>query len=184
MKTKVIGSMLAVVLLASGGLVWAESGHDHGAHDHGAQETSTPSHHEGSHGASEPEGHAGASEPEGLAGAWTALWSARDGIAADVEAGRLETIHEKAEPIPALAQALLRESGDLEPVKRARVESAVGQIPKVADGLHDAADAGDADRTRRGLERLDVLLQLIRAQYPAGALPAAPDHDGDAARSG
>ncbi len=130
------------------------------------------SHHEGtSH---------GASEPEGLAGAWTALWSARDGIAADVEAGRLETIHDKVEPIPALAQALLRESGDLEPAKRARVESAVGQIPKVADGLHEAADAGDADRTRRELKRLDGLLQLIRGQYPAGALPTAPGHHGDA----
>lgn len=46
----------------------------------------------------------------------------------------------------------------------------------MADALHEAADRGDADRTRKELSRLDPLLALIRAQYPAGALDGEKHH--------
>jgi len=144
--------------------------------------------HEGKeHGASHGEAHGGATaHPASLSSAWAAVKAARDGIAADVESGALKTIHAKAEPLPRLVEALLEQSGDLEAGKRARVEGAAQQVIRVADALHVAADKGDAERTRKELSRLDSLLQLIRAQYPAGALEAgghgheghssAPDH--------
>ncbi len=154
----------AVALLFMGSVALADEGHGQRDQGHG--------------------GHAGdATETEGLAGAWAALEAARDAIAADVEAGRLETIHEKSEPVPGLANALLEHSDGLDPAKRKRVAGAVRQLPKVADALHDAADGGDLDGTRRQLKRLDGLLELIRAQYPSGALPPRPVHHEGASRS-
>ena len=79
-------------------------------------------------------------------------------------------VHEKAESLPKLVAALLEQSSDLAASKRARVEGAVKQVARVADALHAAADRGDAARTRKELARLDVMLELIRAQYPAGSL--------------
>ncbi len=111
-------------------------------------------------------------QPTILAGAWTALMAARDAIAGDVESGALGDVHAKAEPLPKLVAALLEQSGDLDAGKRARVEGAAKQVTRVADVLHVAADRGDADRTRVELARLDGLLELIRAQYPVGALEA------------
>ncbi len=118
--------------------------------------------HEG-HGASTP-------QPAGLAGAWTALMEARDAIAADVENGALGDVHAKAESLPKLVAAVLEQSGDLDARKRWRVEGAARQVMRVADALHEAADRGDAARTRKELTRLDGLLELIRAQYPAGVV--------------
>ncbi|MEN8181161.1 MAG: cupredoxin domain-containing protein [Myxococcota bacterium] len=132
-----------------------ESDDGHGQHKHGLGEEAS-------------------AEPEGLASAWSALESARDAVAADVGAETLQTIHGKVEPVPQLAETLLEYSADLDAAKRARVESAIRQLPNVAGALHEAADAGDLERTRRELKRLDGLLQLIRAQYPEEALAAPP----------
>jgi plastocyanin len=133
-------------------------------------------HHE--HG--EHAGHGGAPVPMAaapdLASAWAELRGLRDAIAGDVEAGRLSEIHAKSERLAPLAKTLLDRSTDLAPDKRARAEAAVKQIPKVADSLHGAADKGDAGATRRELGRLDGVLELIRAQYPADALAAASAH--------
>jgi len=116
-----------------------------------------------------------------VASAWSALRGARDAIAARVEAGQLAGVHAESEKLAPLAQALLETSGELEPEKRARVEGAVKQLPKVADALHEAADAGKLEETRRQLTRLDGLLALIRAQYPPDAQPSAPSHSPGAA---
>lgn len=144
--------------------------------------------HEGMRGANEHAGHEGhaavGTEASGLGGAWAALVAARDAIAADVESGSLASVHAKAEPVPRLAADVLAQSS-LEASKRARVEGAVKQIGRVADSLHEAADAGDASRTRKELERLDGLLELIRAQYPEGVLSSAShSHDGHSGHAG
>jgi len=109
------------------------------------------------------------------AATWAELRGVRHAIAADVEATRLGEIHAQSERLVPLANTLLAGSKDLAPDKRARVESAVKQLPKVADALHDAADQGSSEATRRQLQRLDGLLELIRAQYSPEALtpPAA-----------
>ena len=105
-----------------------------------------------------------------LAQVWTSLKHTRDGIAADIEAGTLKEIHEKTEVLETQAKSLLQHSTSLEPKKRERVESLVGQITKLGGTLHAAADAGDEARTQREFKRLDGLLKLLQAQYPAGSL--------------
>jgi uncharacterized cupredoxin-like copper-binding protein len=126
-------------------------------------------------------GAASQTTPGSPAIAWAELSAVRDSIAADVEAGRLDAIHPKSERLAPLAKAVLDSSTALAPGKRARVETAVKQMPKVASALHEAADGGNAEATRRQLQRLDGLLQLMQGQYPADALvpPAvAPPHHG------
>ncbi len=116
---------------------------------------------------------------EGVGGAWTSLRATRDAIAADIDAGKLGAIHEKSEALVPQGQTLLERSTDLAPEKRARVESALKQLPAVVDALHDAADAGKADEVSRQLKRLDGLLSLVQAQYPPAALTTSasePDH--------
>ena len=174
-KTILAGALAASVLLALPLAACGDSGHgdkaesaSEGGH-HGADE---------GHGASTP-------QPASLVGAWTALIAARDAIAADVESGALGGVHVKAEPLPELVAELLEQSGDLSARSLARVEGAAKQVTRVADALHVAADGGDGDRTRKELRRLDGLLELIRAQYPDGALDAATHgHEGRSATPG
>ena len=174
-KTILAGALVAFVLLVLPLAAWADSGPGDEAHSAS----------EGGHHAAQ-EGHGGAKPaPASLAGAWTALMAARDAIAGDVESGALGGVHAKAEPLPELVAGLLEQSGDLDAGKRARVEGAAKQVTRVADALHVAADRGDGDRTRKELARLDGLLELIRAQYPAGALDAGSHgHEGHSSAPG
>ncbi len=153
-RTKYLGRLVAIAALALPVAVGADGGQEAPGSEHGG--------HGGHH-----SGHAATSS---LSGAWAALTGARDAIAKDVESGALGEIHAKAEPLPGYVAALLEHSGRLDAAKRARVEGAARQLERVADALHVAADGNDAPRTRKELKRLDSLLDLIRAQYPAGAL--------------
>lgn len=164
-KTILAGALVASVLLALPLVASADSGHGDKA-DSASEGGHAGAH--GSHGASTP-------QPASPAGAWSALMTARNAIAADVERGALGNIHEKSEPLPQLVATLVEQSGDLDAGKRSRLEGAAKQVARVADALHVAADGGDAARTRKELTRLDALLELIRAQYPAGALDAGSD---------
>jgi len=171
--------LMAAVLVTSLGLALPLASRADSGHVEKAQSSSEG--HAGGH-----EGHGGAvPAPASLAGAWSALTAARDAIAGDVKSGALEKIHAKAEPLPKLAEALLAQSNELDAAKRARVEGAVKQVERVAGALHVAADKGDAERTRKELSRLDGLLELIRAQYPAGALDVRERaHEGHSAVPG
>lgn len=155
----------AAVLLALPAVSLADSGHDATSHKTAEREH---------------RGHGDvAKATESLAEAWTALVAARDAIASDVKSDALGDVHARAEPLPQLVDALLVQSADLEAGKRQRVEGAAKQVKRVADALHVAADQGDAARSQKALGRLDGLLKLIQAQYPAGALMAGSnDHGG------
>ena len=167
-----IGALVASVLLALPLAACADAGH--GDEPEGSSERGDNAGHEG-HGGGTP-------APASLAGAWAVLMAARDAIAGDVESGALGDIHAKAEPLPELVAALLEQSGDLDAAKRTRLEGSAKQVTRVADALHVAADRGDAVRTRKELSRLDGLLELMRAQYPAGALDAGSHgHEGHSA---
>ena len=176
-KTILAGAFAALALLALPLAACADSGHAR------EPEKAAEDAHHGAHG-----GGAAVSQPATLPGAWSALIAARDAIASDVESGALGEIHAKAEPLPALVAALLDQSRELDPGRLARVEGAAKQVSRVADALHVAADGGDAARTRKELTRLDGLLELIRAQYPAEALEAdghgAHGHEGHSAAPG
>lgn len=163
-----VALLLSVLLLRGAAAVHGHE-HEHGAH--GAAHSS-----DGHHGDSHSHGSEMA-VPATLAEAWTALMAERDAIAAKVGSNSLGDVHDAAARLPGLAAAVLGQSAALEAGKRARVEGAVKQVSRVAGSLHDAAGRGDADKTRQGLARLDGLLALMRAQYPAGALDAsAHDH--------
>ncbi len=160
---------LAWSLLATRGN--ADSGHGGDSHD--------------AQGEQHDEGHDDGGPGADLSGVWSSLKHTRDGIAADIEAGSLKAIHEKTEALETHVQSLLQQSTSLDPKKRERVESLVGQITKLGGTLHVAADAGDEDRSRREFKRLDGLLKLLQAQYPAGSLephghsPAAESQHGE-----
>jgi len=155
-KTNRIGGLVASALLALPLAARADAGHEHQAE----------SGHAGMH------EHTGsdAAPAGGLAAAWAAVMAARNAVAADVANGALAEVHEQAEPLPELLAELIERSSALAADRRARVEGAAHQVARVADALHDAADRGDAARTKKELGRLDRLLELIRAQYPSGAL--------------
>ena len=167
-KTTLAGALVASVLLALPLACNPDSGT--GDEPASVSEAGQSGAHEG-HGVSTP-------QATSLAGAWAALVAARDGIAGDVESGALDGVHVKVEPLPKLVDALLEQSADLDAGRRIRVEGAAKQVTRVVDALHAAADRGDADRTRVELGRLDVLLELIRAQYAAGALDAGTHDEG------
>lgn len=162
---QIAGWLIALSFAWAAGPVHAGEGHQgHEGMDHGDMHM-------------ERNGQVGTGE--GVGGAWGALRATRDAIAADIDAGKLDKIHERSEALIPQGKTLLERSTDLAPEKRARVESTLKQLPGVVDALHDAADAGKADEVRRQLKRLDGLLDLARSQYPAAALTtsaAQPDH--------
>lgn len=129
------------------------------------------------------EGMGGATAHD-LASTWASLQGVRDAIAADVKSGQLGGIHEKSEGLEPLARAMLEGGPNLSAEQRARAESAVKQIPAVADKLHEAADGGDAARTSAALEQLDAVLELLSAQYPADALEGGAAHSGHGSGGG
>lgn len=158
-RTRYVGRVVAIAALALPVAAGADGG---GQGAPGSEHGGHGGHHSG-HGAA-------GSTTSSLSGAWAALTGARDAIAKDVESGALDEIHAKAERLPGYVATLLEHSDSLDTAKRARVEGAAKQVQRVADALHMAADGNDAPRTRKELKRLYSLLDLIRAQYPAGAL--------------
>jgi plastocyanin len=126
--------------------------------------------------------------PSAPSGIWTAIVSKRDTIDALIKSNQLKGIHAQTQALGTLANQLLNGSTMLDEDKLARVRGAVNQMGHVADSLHDAADKGDAAGTAAEFQKLDMLLKLIEAQYPAGALSsgmpqgmnAAPDGAGAA----
>jgi len=121
------------------------------------------------------QGHGSGHEDHG-ATAWIELKAVRDSIAQVIESGKLAEVHEKSERLEPLGRALSDGAKSLPKDKRTRIEATLRQLPQLAGALHSAADSGNADATRRELKRLDGLLALIQAQYPADALAklAAP----------
>ena len=78
-----------------------------------------------------------------------------------IKAKNLKTVHDHAEAITALVNALpAKVAAD----KKARVEGTAKNIAKVADALHDAADAGDQAKTEAQLKKLDAVLAQLDSQ--------------------
>jgi uncharacterized cupredoxin-like copper-binding protein len=122
-------------------------------------------------------GHEGMGADTATAGqgsAWASLNALHDEIAGVVAAGKLSEVHAKSERLGPLGDALRGGAASLPEDSRRRVEGALGQLAKVAERLHEAADSGDAARTKRELARLGGLLELVRAHFPADALEAVP----------
>lgn len=123
------------------------------------------------------EGHTGtgeSAEPAQGASAWVELKSVRDAIAQLVEGGKLAEVHGQAARLEPLGRALSDGAKALPEDKRTRVEATLRQLPALGKSLDKAGDAGDATATRRELKRLDGVIALIEAQYPADSLSKVP----------
>ena len=65
----------------------------------------------------------------------------------------------------------LKEKSDMvAPEKKANATSAVKQLDKALDSIHEAAEAKDADRIAGELKKVTALMPVIEGLYPAGAL--------------
>jgi len=106
--------------------------------------------------------------------AWSELKETRDAIAKLVESGALAEVHEQAARLAPLGEALSDAAKALPEDKRTRVEATLRQLPTLGKSLDQAGDAGDVAATRRELKRLDGVIALIKAQYPADALAKVP----------
>ena len=78
-----------------------------------------------------------------------------------IKAKNLKTVHDHAEAITALANAL---PAKVAAEKKARVEGTAKNIAKVADALHHAADGGDQSKTEAQLKKLDAVLAQLDSQ--------------------
>ncbi len=172
------GSQVAMSLLLFTGFACGESGDSRTAPGPAAQAADETQDQGGVH-AEQTEAHGASPNPQStteaasLGEAWAALRAARDAIAADIASGALDKLHQEAERLPELAQGVLEFSTELAPDKRARVEGAVKQMPRLAEALDEMGDKGDAVRSAEQLAQLDALLELIAVQYPAGALESS-----------
>jgi plastocyanin len=119
------------------------------------------------HGMGDMHGTGGMSGEAPSGNAWATFKALRDEIAQVIGAGKLAEVHAKAARLAPLGDALAAGARELPEDKRIRVEATLRQLPGVVDALHDAADGGDAAATQRGLERLDGVIALIEAQFPA-----------------
>ena len=141
-----------------------------------------PAGHEGHAGMPEMPAMPDSAEPAGGGSAWVELKETRDSIAQLIESGKLADVHQEAERLERMGQALAAGAMSLPEDKRTRIEATLRQLPAVAKALDETGDSGDADATRRELKRLEGLLALIEAQYPADALaqvPAPAEAEGD-----
>ena len=78
-----------------------------------------------------------------------------------IKAKNLKTVHDHAEAITALVKAL---PAKVATDKKARVEGTSKNISKLADAMHDAADAGDQAKTEAQLKKLDAVLAQLNSQ--------------------
>ena len=129
--------------------------------------------HDADHGSHAPPSAEGATTPATVSSIWTRITAKRDAIDALIKNNQLKGIHKETEALGSLADQLLKSSTMLDEAKLARVRGAVKQMALVADSLHDAADKGDAAGAAAEFQKLEMLLRLIEAQYPAGALSSA-----------
>lgn len=90
-----------------------------------------------------------------------AIQEQHEKIAGLVKAKTLKEVHEHAEHIAALAKAL---PDKVAADKKARVQGSANNIAKVADSLHDAADAGEQTKTEAELKKLDGVIAILAKQ--------------------
>ncbi len=84
----------------------------------------------------------------------------------------LKPVHETAEKLTGVLNALPALSKDLPADKKARAEGAVKNLAKALDALHDAADENNQAGSEKQLAAVDSLMKLLTAQYPAKAAHA------------
>ena len=91
-------------------------------------------------------------------------------LAGQVKDKNLKPVHETAEKLTEVLNALPALSKDLPADKQKRIDGAVKNLAKALDALHDAADDGNQAGAEKQLGAVDSLLKLLSAQYPKAGM--------------
>ena len=153
-KIKLLAMALSAVMGLSPGILLASEGHEQGE----GKEVKIP---------------------DSVGGIWQEIQEHKEGLAKTIKDKKLADVHKVAFEIRDFAKALPEKSKDLPPEKLGRVQSSVKQIEKLAADLDSTGDAGDQAGTEANFKKLEGVLKLIEAQYPAEMLKAAgekPEH--------
>ena len=101
----------------------------------------------------------------------TALYVQLQEIDTLLAAGKLAGMHEHAEAIEAATKDLDKDT-TLNASKKKRVRGYVKNVAKLADKMHDAADANKPDETRKAFAQLKAQVDLLDKQFAHSHRPA------------
>jgi hypothetical protein len=110
--------------------------------------------------------HADMAKPATSAAALEQVHSLHAKLVAQVKGKELKSVHETAEQLTEVLNALPALSKDLPADKLKRVDGAVKNLAKALDAMHDAADEGNQAGTEKQLGTVESLLKIVSAQYP------------------
>ncbi len=116
------------------------------------------------------ESHFKVTPPADVKAAWTLITTKVSDAEKSIAAKELEPVHEAGEHLEAAVHVLKEKSTMVSADKQKKLRSAVEQLRKAVDEMHHAAEDKDASRAGLGLAKIKMLLPLVEAQYPSGAL--------------
>lgn len=102
--------------------------------------------------------------PENAAALWAEIDAKAKAIADLVAAKKAENMHELAETVKALVNAVPSKHPSLEPDKIKRVDGMVKNVARALDQLHEEAEGGHWDDAAKKLRQAQSAIQLIKDQ--------------------
>jgi hypothetical protein len=122
------------------------------------------------HGHGKEEKHFKVTPPADIKAAWSLITAKLADAGKLLAEKKVEPIHEITEHLEAAVHVLGEKSDMVTGEKKARLTSALKQLDKAVDELHHGAEEKDAARVGVELKKIQGLLPLVEAQYPAGTL--------------
>jgi CRISPR/Cas system CSM-associated protein Csm2 small subunit len=111
------------------------------------------------------QGNASLKIPTTVPAIWQAIDEQTAAIAKAIKENQLTTIHQYAFAIRDLVKALPGLSSDLSDEQRAAITRDSGYVEQLATRLDKTGDANDKDGTQTNFEKLQKILEKIRANY-------------------
>jgi Spy/CpxP family protein refolding chaperone len=103
--------------------------------------------------------------PDTVAAIWQSVDQETDGMAKEIQTGKLGELHQHAFAIRDLVGALPARSGSLAADKLAKVKSDAKFVATLAQRLDAAGDANNKAAAESNFEKLRDVLESIRANY-------------------
>jgi len=105
--------------------------------------------------------------PDTAAGILKEVQAHKNLLATTIQEKKLSEVHQVAFMIRDLVNALPEKSKDLSADKLTRVQTSAKQVAKLAADLDATGDANEQAGTEANFKKLEGVLKLIEAQYPA-----------------
>ena len=103
--------------------------------------------------------------PDTVAAIWQSVDQATEGIAKEIQTGKLGELHRHAFAIRDLVAALPARSASLPPDKLAKVKSDVKFVATLAQRLDAAGDANNKAAVESNFEKLKDVIKSIKGNY-------------------